>query len=65
MTQQEFLNICGRMGSGETICVKRDDGKQGKVLGCLQGGEAFEVEVKDVNTLEVWHRTRVVGEVPC
>ncbi len=65
MTKQEFLNICQRVGRGETICVERDDGKEGKVVGCIMGSEEFEVKVKDAIPLELWYRTSVVKEVPC
>ncbi len=65
MTEQEFLNICKRVDGGATVCVEHDDGKRGKVLGCLLGGDAFSVEVKDTGAQEVWHRTNVVREVSC
>lgn len=65
MTEQDFLKICGRVDSGATVCVEHDDGKKGKVLGCLQGGDAFSVEVKDTGAQEVWHRAKVLKEVPC
>jgi hypothetical protein len=65
MTKQDFLEICKAVDSGATVCVEHDDGKQGKVLGCLQGGEAFTVEVKNTGAQEVWHRATVVKKVPC
>lgn len=65
MSQEEFQEICERVKKGETICVEHSDRQQGKVLGCLQGGESFRVEVKNTGTLEVWHRTDVAKKAEC
>jgi len=64
MDLDEFGRICNRVKAGQAVCVQRDDGRQGRVVGCLVIPESFSVEVPGGDP-EVWNRNHVTKEVPC
>ena len=65
MDLNEFQKICNRVSQGQTVCVQRDDGRQGKVVGCLMIPESFSIEIAPGQPREAWQRDNVTKEVPC